>query len=59
MPFIFQVLGEYVIEILEVLERQINEITISNYQKFVAEKFKFVAENGKANCKLLECLVQK
>ncbi|MES2545322.1 MAG: hypothetical protein V4548_10580 [Bacteroidota bacterium] len=37
MPFVFQVLGEYIIEILEVLERQINENTISNYQKFIVE----------------------
>ncbi|MGB4774010.1 MAG: hypothetical protein WBP45_02450, partial [Daejeonella sp.] len=37
MPFAFQVLGEYVVEILEVLETQINENTIQNYQKFIKE----------------------
>ena len=37
MPFVVQVLGEYVVEILEVLEKQINENTMYNYHNFINE----------------------
>ncbi|MBG8552115.1 hypothetical protein [Hymenobacter guriensis] len=36
-PFVFQLLGEYVLEILFVLDRHINEHTLNNYLKFIGE----------------------
>lgn len=36
-PFVIQILGEYVVEILEVLEKQLNEKTIVNFQTFKNE----------------------
>jgi hypothetical protein len=36
-PFIFQLLGEYVIEILMVADKAVNDLTISNYVKFVQD----------------------
>jgi hypothetical protein len=35
IPFTFKLLGEYVIEILEVLDQLINENSIPNYAKFI------------------------
>jgi hypothetical protein len=35
VPFVFQLLGEYVMEILEVLNRHVNTETIDNYIKFI------------------------
>jgi hypothetical protein len=40
-PFVFQLLGEYVIEILFVVDRHINEQTIDNYIKFINENKKY------------------
>lgn len=40
-PFTFQLLGEYVMDILEVLNRHINEKTIDNYVKFAKENKKY------------------
>ena len=37
VPFTLQLLGEYVIEILKVLQRHINSATIDNYVKFIKE----------------------
>lgn len=37
IPYVFQLLGEYVMEILEVLDRHINDKTIDNYLKFFNE----------------------
>ena len=37
MPFTFQLLGEYVFEILEVLERHVNDKNIENYIHFKIE----------------------
>lgn len=37
IPFIFQLLGEYVMEILEVVDKHINGQTICNYLKFISE----------------------
>lgn len=37
IPYIFQLLGEYVIEILQVADKHINDKTIENYLKFSAE----------------------
>jgi len=41
IPYTFQLLGEYVIEILEVLDRHVNDKTISNYIKFINENPKY------------------
>ncbi|KIA82307.1 hypothetical protein [Kaistella jeonii] len=41
IPFIFQLLGEYVMEILEVADKHINEKTINNYLKFFRENPKY------------------
>ena len=40
-PFTFQLLGEYVMEILEVLQKHINPTTIDNYLKFINENQKY------------------
>ncbi|MBI3220733.1 MAG: hypothetical protein HYZ44_14560 [Bacteroidetes bacterium] len=37
VPFTFQLLGEYVFEILQVLDKHINDNNIDNYQKFARE----------------------
>ncbi|WP_276975559.1 hypothetical protein [Flavobacterium filum] len=37
IPYIFQLLGEYVMEILEVVDKHINDKTIDNYLKFSNE----------------------
>ncbi len=37
IPYVFQLLGEYVMEILEVADRHINDKTIGNYLKFSME----------------------
>ena len=37
IPFVFQLLGEYVMEILEVADKHINDKTINNYLKFFNE----------------------
>lgn len=41
IPYIFQLLGEYVIEILEVVDKHINESTMDNYLKFFTENPKY------------------
>ena len=41
IPFIFQLLGEYVMEILTVADKHINEKTINNYLKFFRENPKY------------------
>lgn len=41
IPYIFQLLGEYVVEILKVVDRHINERTIDNYLKFFKENPKY------------------
>jgi len=41
IPFIFQLLGEYVMEILEVLEKHINPTTIHGYARFITENPKY------------------
>jgi len=41
IPFTFQLLGEYVLEILEVLDKHINNENIYNYQTFVKENPKY------------------
>ncbi len=41
IPFTFQLLGEYVVEILEVLEKHINYNTIDDYAIFIMENPKF------------------
>jgi hypothetical protein len=41
IPFTFQLLGEYVIEILEVLQKHINPTTIDNYLNFINENPKY------------------
>ncbi|MFN8207305.1 MAG: hypothetical protein U0T82_07840 [Bacteroidales bacterium] len=41
IPFSFQLLGEYVIEILQVLDKVINEKTIYHYVKFINENPKY------------------
>jgi hypothetical protein len=43
VPFSFQLLGEYVIEILEVLDRHINPSTIDSYVKFKNENRQYWA----------------
>jgi len=40
-PFTFQLLGEYVMEILAVLQKQLNPTTIDNYLKFINENQKY------------------
>jgi hypothetical protein len=37
VPYIFQLLGEYVVEILFVLDKHINNETIDSYLRFIAE----------------------
>jgi hypothetical protein len=37
IPYTFQLLGDYVIEIIEVLDKHVNDQTISNYIKFIDE----------------------
>ena len=44
IPFTFQLLGEYVIEILETLELQINSTTVENYVKFIQENKKYTMQ---------------
>jgi hypothetical protein len=41
IPFTFPLLGEYVLEILEVLDKHINDQNIGNYQRFAKENPKF------------------
>ncbi|WP_018342515.1 hypothetical protein [Cytophaga aurantiaca] len=41
IPYIFQLLGEYVMEILEVADKHINDKTINNYLKFFNENPKY------------------
>jgi hypothetical protein len=41
LPFTFQLLGEYVFEILEVLDKHINEKRIDNYLRFKKENPKY------------------
>jgi len=41
IPYTLQLLGEYVMEILEVLDRHINDTTIDNYVKFINENKKY------------------
>ncbi|HEV8507499.1 MAG TPA: hypothetical protein VGQ53_18935 [Chitinophagaceae bacterium] len=41
VPYTFQLLGEYVREILEVLDRHVNYKTIDNYSGFIAENKKY------------------
>ena|ERR1700748_2998467 len=41
IPYIFQLLGEYVIEILFVLDKHVNDQTIGNYTKFIAENKRY------------------
>lgn len=41
IPFTFQLLGEYVLEILEVLDKHINDKNIDNYQRFTKENPKY------------------
>lgn len=41
IPYTFQLLGEYVIEVLEVLDRHINDKTIGNYIRFINENKKY------------------
>jgi hypothetical protein len=41
IPYTFQLLGEYVVEILEVLDRHINDKTINKYVKFINENKKY------------------
>lgn len=41
VPFVFQLLGEYVIEILFVLDRHINDNTIDDYVKFIGQNEKY------------------
>ncbi len=40
-PFIFQLLGEYVVEILEVINSQVTESKLKNFAKFVNENPKY------------------
>jgi hypothetical protein len=40
-PFTFQLLGEYVIEILEVLDEQLDDKKLGNYKRFVIENPKY------------------
>ncbi len=40
-PFTIQLLGEYVYEILQVLDKHINDKTIDNYERFVKENSKY------------------
>lgn len=41
IPYIFQLLGEYVMEILEVADKHINDKTIDKYLKFFSENPKY------------------
>jgi len=41
VPFVFHLLGEYVLEIIEVLQHHINTSTIDNYVKFINENKKY------------------
>jgi hypothetical protein len=40
-PYLLQLLGEYVYEILEVLDKCINDKNIGNYKRFVKENPKY------------------
>jgi hypothetical protein len=40
-PFIFQLLGEYVIEILEVLDKQLDDTQLENYKRFTIENSRY------------------
>lgn len=40
-PFTFQLLGEYVIEILEVLDEQLEDDKLENYKRFAIENSKY------------------
>lgn len=44
IPYIFQLLGEYVVEILTVASEHINEKTIAHYQQFIAENPKYAQQ---------------
>jgi len=44
IPFIFQLLGEYVMEILEVVDKHLNDKTINNYLKFIKENPKYTKQ---------------
>lgn len=44
IPYIFQLLGEYVVEILAVASEHINEKNIAHYQKFIAENPKYAQQ---------------
>lgn len=41
VPFVFQLLGEYVIEILFVLDKLINENKLHKYSKFISENAEY------------------
>jgi hypothetical protein len=41
IPYTLHLLGEYVVEILEVLDRHINDSTLDNYTKFISENEKY------------------
>jgi hypothetical protein len=41
IPYTFQLLGEYVLEILTVLDKHVNDNTISNYVSFINENPKY------------------
>lgn len=40
-PFTFQLLGEYVYEILEIIYEQLNDCTLENYKRFAIENPKY------------------
>lgn len=40
-PFVFQLLGEYVLEIIEVLDEQLNDNKLENYKRFANENPKY------------------
>jgi hypothetical protein len=40
-PFTIQLLGEYVYELLQLLDRHINDKTIDNYERFTKENSKY------------------
>lgn len=41
IPYIFQLLGEYVVALLEIADKHINENTVDNYLKFCIENPKY------------------
>ena len=40
-PFMFQLLGEYIFEILEVLDKHVNDKHVDNYKRFAKENLKY------------------